>query len=44
VRLLDSAYRQTAGRLPENVALQIAEIAGTDRPDPDGDCAAPGQR
>ena len=30
---LDSAYRQTAERLPENVALQIAEIAGADRPD-----------
>ena len=30
---LDSAYRQTAERLPENVALQIAELAGADRPD-----------
>lgn len=30
---LDSAYRQTAERLPENVALQIAEIADADRPD-----------
>jgi TnpA family transposase len=30
---LDSAYRQTAERLPENVALQIAEMAGADRPD-----------
>jgi hypothetical protein len=39
VRLLDSAYRQTAGRLPENVAQQIAEIAGTDRPDADHDGA-----
>jgi TnpA family transposase len=30
---LDTAYRQTAERLPENVALQIAEMAGADRPD-----------
>jgi hypothetical protein len=30
---LHSAYRQTAERLPQNVALQIAEIAGADRPD-----------
>ena len=30
---LDSAYRQTVERLPENVALQIAELAGADRPD-----------
>jgi hypothetical protein len=30
---LDGAYRQTAERLPENVALQIAELAGADRPD-----------
>ena len=30
---LDGAYRQTAERLPANVALQIAEIAGADRPD-----------
>jgi TnpA family transposase len=30
---LDSAYRQTAERLAENVALQIAELAGADRPD-----------
>ncbi|MGH2969421.1 MAG: Tn3 family transposase, partial [Solirubrobacteraceae bacterium] len=30
---LDGAYRQTAERLDENVALQIAEVAGTDRPD-----------
>ncbi len=30
---LDGAYWQTAERLEENVALQIAEIAGTDRPD-----------
>jgi TnpA family transposase len=30
---LDSAYRQTAERLPQNVALQIAELAGADRPD-----------
>jgi hypothetical protein len=30
---LESAYRQTAERLPENVALQIADIAGADRPD-----------
>ncbi|MCA1679933.1 MAG: hypothetical protein LC777_13790 [Actinobacteria bacterium] len=30
---LDVAYQQTAGRLNENLALQIAEIAGTDRPD-----------
>jgi hypothetical protein len=30
---LDSAYRQTAERLPENVALEIAELAGADRPD-----------
>ena len=32
-RQLDSAYQQTAERLPQNVALQIAEIAGADRPD-----------
>ena len=30
---LDGAYRQTAERLPANVALQIAELAGADRPD-----------
>jgi hypothetical protein len=30
---LDCAYRQTAERLPENVVLQIAEVAGADRPD-----------
>ena len=30
---LDGAYRQTAERLPENVALQIAELAGAERPD-----------
>lgn len=30
---LDGAWRQTAERLDDNVALQIAEIAGTDRPD-----------
>jgi hypothetical protein len=30
---LDGAYRQTAERLDENLALEIAEIAGTDRPD-----------
>ena len=30
---LDGAYRQTAERLPANVALEIAEIAGADRPD-----------
>jgi TnpA family transposase len=30
---LDSAHRQTAERLPDNVALQIAEIADADRPD-----------
>jgi TnpA family transposase len=30
---LDGAYRQTAERLDENLALEIAEVAGTDRPD-----------
>ena len=30
---LDSAYRQTAERLDDNLALEIAEIAGNDRPD-----------
>jgi TnpA family transposase len=30
---LDSAYRQTAERLPANVALEIVELAGADRPD-----------
>ena len=30
---LDGAYRQTAGRLDANVALEIARIAGHDRPD-----------
>lgn len=30
---LDSAYRQTAERLDDNLALEIAEIAGDDRPD-----------
>lgn len=30
---LDSAYRQTAERLDANLALEIAEIAGDDRPD-----------
>jgi len=30
---LHGAYQQTAGRLDENLALQIAEIAGADRPD-----------
>jgi hypothetical protein len=30
---LDGAYRQTAERLSENVALQIAQMAGADRPD-----------
>ena len=30
---LDGAYRQTAGRLDANVALEIQTIAGMDRPD-----------
>ena len=30
---LDSAYQETAERLDENTALQIATIAGVDRPD-----------
>jgi TnpA family transposase len=30
---LDGAYRQTAARLDENLALEIAQIAGNDRPD-----------
>ena len=30
---LDSAYRETAERLDANLALEIAEIAGNDRPD-----------
>lgn len=30
---LDGAYRQTAERLDENLALEIAKVAGTDRPD-----------
>ena len=30
---LESAYRQTAERLPDNVALQIADLAGAGRPD-----------
>jgi hypothetical protein len=30
---LDGAYRQTAERLETNLALDIAKIAGTDRPD-----------